>query len=568
MSYCGNCGAQIDGQQNFCAGCGASVSEANAPAQQPMEASTVSVAAQQDSEAALRKPKKLNAQAPPPAERSRKKILTVVLAIFLVGAMAAVAGVVYFGYRVKQNASAALDKLQTGGDGANRKVKSDALAPHNSRNSDSSRDGSSRKNTDQSNPQDGKQQDGDDAKVAKGLDAIGGLMDKMGFGDPPPNPYKELPIVQPDDIHKNFCDPNHEATDLPNSSTPLFGSSGIPMEKGLLVVHAWGRKSGDSESINTVSRITNKYVEIGDSGTYFLNPDAEKGDPDSAVREVCTYDLQSAHGLATGFVKYGPLTLPGTTIINISLELFRALKESGKIDFRYLEYYAADPPEAGGYLHWDRGVLTRVEPGDVSWPVIVNGTPTKLPTIHAAGTVLVESKKAQELSKDPADRPLATDLYVLDDPTNPLVLLFRQNINNFRVQVTEIRFPLPAPEKKIEQELSKNKKALVYGIYFDYNSDEIKKESEPVLKEIAQPMADRPTWKLMITGHTDNIGGHKYNLELSQRRSASVKKALVDRYDVDPNRLSTSGSGDYAPIDTNDTLEGRARNRRVELTLD
>jgi flagellar motor protein MotB len=47
-----------------------------------------------------------------------------------------------------------------------------------------------------------------------------------------------------------------------------------------------------------------------------------------------------------------------------------------------------------------------------------------------------------------------------------------------------------------------------------------------------------------------------------------VKKALVERYRADPNRLSTSGDGDSAPLDTNDTLEGRARNRRVELTLD
>jgi len=81
-------------------------------------------------------------------------------------------------------------------------------------------------------------------------------------------------------------------------------------------------------------------------------------------------------------------------------------------------------------------------------------------------------------------------------------------------------------------------------------------------------MTDRPGWKLTITGHTDNIGGHKYNLDLSQRRSAAVKRALVERYHIDPNRLSISGDGDSDPIDTNDTLEGRARNRRVELTLD
>lgn len=564
MGYCGNCGAQIHDGQNFCAGCGASVAGANVPAQQLAEASAENTV-QQSSEAALQRLAVLNAQTPAPTKSSGKKILIASLAVLLVGALAAVAGVVYVGNRVKQKATAALDKLESG-DSADHKGSSDDVRPNDSGNN--SGDSNSSKNTDQSNPQDGKQPDGVDAKVAKGLDAIDGLMDKMGLGDPPPNPYQELPFVQPNDFQKNLCDPQHEAKDLPDSSKPVVGTSGIPMEKGLFIVNAWGRKFGDSESIHTVSKITNKYTEISDSGTHFANADAEKGEPGSGIREVCTNDLQEAQGIATGFWDYGPITLPGSTTIEVSSGLFRTLKETGTIDFRYVDYVEAGGFGTGGYLHSEKGVLTRVEPGDVSMPVIVNGTPTKLPAIHAAGTVLVESKKAQELSKDPNDHPLATDLYVLDDPADPLVLLFRENVNNFRVQVTEIRFPLPKPEKKIEQELSRDKKALVYGIYFDYNSDEIKKESEPVLKEIAQAMADKPEWKLTITGHTDSIGGHKYNLDLSQRRSASVKKALVARYRVDPNRLSTSGAGDYSPIDTNETLEGRARNRRVELTLD
>ena len=547
--------------------CGARVREGAATVsrteQGPESLATSTPAHATSNDAPLQKSATLPAQSLPPANKSGSKVLGAILLLVLLVVVTVIGSGVYLAYRVKQKATRALSKLDSG-DNANHNVSSDDIKSPDSDNSETY----STKDTDQSQQHDGKQHGGDDAKVGKGLDAIGGLMDKMGFGDPPPNPYQELPVVEPDDIHKNLCDPNNEAKDLPESSRPIIGSSGIPMEKGLLVVHAWGRKFGDSESMNTVSRVTNKYIEIGDSGTYFSNPDAEKGNPDSAVREVCTNDLQSAHGLSTGFVKYGPITLPGTTIINISFELFRELKEMGKIDFRYLEYYAGGVPDSGGYLHWERGLLTRVEQSHVSIPVIVNGTATTLPAIHAAGTVLVESKKAQELSKDPVDQPLATDLYVLDDPANPLVLLFKQNANNFRVQVTEIRFPLPRPEMKIEQELSKNKKALVYGIYFDYNSDEIKSESEPVLKEIAQAMADKPDWKLTVIGHTDNIGGHKYNLELSQRRSASVKKALVERYHVDPNRLSTSGSGDYAPIDTNDTLEGRARNRRVELTLD
>lgn len=73
---------------------------------------------------------------------------------------------------------------------------------------------------------------------------------------------------------------------------------------------------------------------------------------------------------------------------------------------------------------------------------------------------------------------------------------------------------------------------------------------------------------VIVVEEGDKAGGHKYNLALSQRRSAAVKQALVERYHINPNRLSTGGNGDYDPVDTNDTLEGRARNGRVELTLD
>jgi outer membrane protein OmpA-like peptidoglycan-associated protein len=220
----------------------------------------------------------------------------------------------------------------------------------------------------------------------------------------------------------------------------------------------------------------------------------------------------------------------------------------------------------GGYLHWVGGAMTRVEATDVPFQLILNGTPTTVPAIHATGTLLVEDKRAREMSKDRTDQPLATEIYILDDPKNPLLLLFRMDINNFRVQVTELRFPLPQPERKIEQDLRKNKKAVVYGIYFDFNSDKIKPESEPVLKEIAEAMKDNPDWKLTVDGHTDGIGGDAANLDLSKRRAAAVKQALTARFAIGAERLETNGYGKSRPIDRNDTLEGRARNRRVELT--
>jgi outer membrane protein OmpA-like peptidoglycan-associated protein len=86
-----------------------------------------------------------------------------------------------------------------------------------------------------------------------------------------------------------------------------------------------------------------------------------------------------------------------------------------------------------------------------------------------------------------------------------------------------------------------------------------------VLKEIGGIMKAHPDWKLRVDGHTDGIGNDKANADLSRRRADAVKAALVTRYGIDAARLTTAGYGESAPQDTNDTPEGRARNRRVEL---
>jgi outer membrane protein OmpA-like peptidoglycan-associated protein len=70
---------------------------------------------------------------------------------------------------------------------------------------------------------------------------------------------------------------------------------------------------------------------------------------------------------------------------------------------------------------------------------------------------------------------------------------------------------------------------------------------------------------LAINGHTDNVGGDQSNLNLSRRRAAAVKDALVTRHGIAADRLTTAGMGRSQPKDTNETLEGRAQNRRVEL---
>ena len=107
--------------------------------------------------------------------------------------------------------------------------------------------------------------------------------------------------------------------------------------------------------------------------------------------------------------------------------------------------------------------------------------------------------------------------------------------------------------------------ASVYGIYFDTGKSDLKSESEQAIGEIAKLLKSEPTLKLYVVGHTDNVGGLESNMKLSQDRAEAVVKSLTRTHGIDAARLKSFGNGPYAPVETNDTEEGRARNRRVEL---
>lgn len=105
----------------------------------------------------------------------------------------------------------------------------------------------------------------------------------------------------------------------------------------------------------------------------------------------------------------------------------------------------------------------------------------------------------------------------------------------------------------------------LYGIFFDFNKSAVKPDSKPTLEQIATLLKAQPKLKLAVIGHTDNVGGDKYNLGLSQRRADAVVAALVEDHGIDAERLEPSGAGMGKPVASNDDETGRAKNRRVEL---
>lgn len=117
----------------------------------------------------------------------------------------------------------------------------------------------------------------------------------------------------------------------------------------------------------------------------------------------------------------------------------------------------------------------------------------------------------------------------------------------------------------LEQALARDGRIAIYGIYFDFDKADVKPESQPQIDQLAALLKKNATLSVIIVGHTDGQGGFDYNLSLSQRRAQAVTSALASRYGIAAARITPAGAGMVAPVATNRTEEGRAKNRRVEI---
>jgi outer membrane protein OmpA-like peptidoglycan-associated protein len=131
------------------------------------------------------------------------------------------------------------------------------------------------------------------------------------------------------------------------------------------------------------------------------------------------------------------------------------------------------------------------------------------------------------------------------------------------VGLRRVRFAESAPD--FSKVIVASGRYVTHGILFDTDSDRIKPESAAVIKSIARGLETNPNLRLLIEGHTDSTGDAAHNMDLSRRRAEAVRTVLVSQFNVDAARLTTAGLGASKPIASNDTPQGRADNRRVEL---
>jgi outer membrane protein OmpA-like peptidoglycan-associated protein len=115
----------------------------------------------------------------------------------------------------------------------------------------------------------------------------------------------------------------------------------------------------------------------------------------------------------------------------------------------------------------------------------------------------------------------------------------------------------------LRRKLMAEGKISTNGILFDSGSANIQPRSLGIVRQISQVLMQDETINLLIVGHTDSDGSDEANLKLSRERAKSVKKALVNIYNISGNRLTSDGEGESQPVGDNSTSEGKAQNRRV-----
>lgn len=451
----------------------------------------------------------------PPRRRSVwPKVLGAALILILLVGAALIGGVVYVGYKLQQKTRAVTQNLSH-------------LAG-----------------------------DKDISDLAKGgVPAAKGAMERLFSAISGKSSADGLPVFSSSD----------PVTPCNDSSFPVQGKARVPFKPGTVITTAWGIKYGDVESRNTIDSIDGSTVATTNSTGEYKNDNGKMARALTITNHNCNSDYLSATNYMTVNARALPTLMHDLTRFRLSDKAFREIKSSRQANLNYIDIYYVPN---GVKLTHQGGVLTRVEPQDVNYPMIVNDQRVDLPAIHLKGSLAVPDKDPRPATERP--KQSEGELFVLDDPADPLVLNWKlkdplYHNGNFRVEVIKINYPVAKPENVLEKQLVEQKRAVTYGIYFDFNQDTLKPESEPVLKEIAQTMTNNPDWKLTVEGHTDNVGGDAYNLDLSKRRAAAVKQALVSEYNIAPDRLLTGGYGASRPVAPNDTLEGRARNRRVEL---
>jgi outer membrane protein OmpA-like peptidoglycan-associated protein len=334
------------------------------------------------------------------------------------------------------------------------------------------------------------------------------------------------------------------------SARSALAAPEIPLAPGLVITAVSHYDGGDHDVLRIVESADAEAV------TYIVRwsdrAAAEGGGEESfAVKRVLRrQDLESANRVIGNAHTQDPEMFPGSTAMQASRALLEKLKTGAETPFIFGT--AAGPMGNFGARKYYRGNLKLAEAEPVPFPVLLNGVRTTLPAIHAKGTLKVGDDVGEG------------EFWWLDQPDNAVSL--RWTFKDVAVLVIRIDTPASAQQSAaVATSLASGEcRADLYGVYFNSGSAALLEQSAAAITQVAALLQQEPAWRITIEGHTDSIGTDADNELLSRERAEAVRAALVEQ-GIAAERLSAAGFGESRPMESNDTMEGRARNRRVEL---
>jgi outer membrane protein OmpA-like peptidoglycan-associated protein len=356
-----------------------------------------------------------------------------------------------------------------------------------------------------------------------------------------------------------------------NALSPLWAAASaqaptgrITMSTGTTFVQTLSAVGAERESVHRVRL-------AADSGLHYEWAFEEVHDNGDTLRKAHRYfeavaDLATAYRIRFFHADNEPEAHPGYTMHALSRATYRRMRE-GKPDSLQVMYVDRGidlgPLRSLGVggsgrmtpIRW-RGTIAPATPGTVPFPVLLNGRRVELRVLHLRGDFTARQGRWQP------------QLWVLADSTYPMILKWVGAYRETGNVLQTTRIDLPMDPGVAERELSTSCRAELAGIYFAFNSAHPSPASDQAMASIAGILARHPDWTGTLEGHTDSVGSAAANKALSERRVAAVRAILIERHKVNPARLKVAGHGDARPRETNSTIEGRARNRRVELVRD
>ena len=341
----------------------------------------------------------------------------------------------------------------------------------------------------------------------------------------------------------------------------LHALQAIPMQPGMTLtyVHRNFDRSRDDELRTWIVRMTDE--ESVWNAEWVANPCPGPEDHMSRRERLGSRQMDFARG---GTSDQTMAERRPHTLYMLSQRLMRSLRAGESVD---AIVPVTQPREFGGGTQGEgrckmgmlvsqlvQGMVSKV--GDTVETVIVDGRGVTVPIMHVRADFVSLLDNFH----------MVGDMWFVDDTVNAWVTrieMKRQDDSTFHMALGTIT--TPAAGAAIERQLTDSCRAPVYGFFFTFNSADLEPAATPTFQAVAELLRRHQDWTLAIEGHTDSIGNPAANLKLSERRAAAVRQELVGRYGIATTRLTAAGRGMTGFVAPNNTLEGRARNRRVDL---